>query len=766
MVRLALVFLFCFLCVGIDDAAYAKPGRGGTALAVASPILQDNTVNFGLLTRTGRGGVRLSSASFTTAAVQPVTFYGLDFNTGVGTPCATWTVTFNSGRSATDFTLIAANSAESSTAITPVPSSTGQGNLSGNYVFNVSCKDSGGNTSNTAHLTYTGVSNAVSLGNSAGDASFGLWPSGFGSVAGAKVLISTGYSRTTNYGFNGSSGGVTNFANQVTWQNADVTRPAQMVNFSLTGMSNVRMYKFVASGTLNGLGIGCVFCFTSAGGVGVNQTLEDVHGYFNPAMIYLTGATLNGLDMKGCTSGCAIKDSSMDYQLTGLNLGDNTSGTISNVTLSHVYINFAQAANTGPWDISDVKLIAPMINNGAYHTDYWQFANGSTPHNFKFRRIAALQADGVVPSQGVFFGGGGSEGLVYIDDGTPAHGPGKVVTRVGGTWEASAYNSHVYMGGGLMPISDNVILTCSGGTCSPSKTVGTLSLATNVNIGSPGSPVQLWAANNENVDLVGMIQTLSEPNGTLLNGTAGTSQFKNITAIQHSPTPFSETTFIGTISGSTLTVANPITNNIPGTTIPPIAENMTLRYVGCAAVPSGATYNSACGVLGATAPSWPTVAGTYSLTSSPGNIGPVTMTASFAFKPTAASANFRPGPCATADANLGTFTVDGIHYQGGISGPPCPAASMPITHSFFGGSSLTGADFVTGVIPETTLEAINGSVWTAKTDNQKLATVCNAILPAPGGLLDAGGGNWYGAVTGTGEWNDGSGTIIVGCGIH
>lgn len=755
-----LILAVVFTAALWNSDALARVPHLGRVSIIASPILQANTVNMGLLTRTGRGAVATSAETFTTTAIQPVTFYGLDFDTHAGTPCATATWTFKSGRNASDFTLQAADTAWAS-SITPVVSSTGQNNLSGDYVFTLVCKDASGNASNPVDFKYVGVANAVNWGNQSGDVTFGIWPSGFGNVAGAKVLLSTGFSKTGRTAVNIAA----TFANQVTWQHADPDRPGQMVNLELAGQSNVRMYRLVSSGDLNGKGLPCVFCFTSGGGLTTGNVIEDVHGYFKPDWIINTTASLNGLDMKGCTSGCQINNSSMDYLLTGLNLGDTTSGSISHLTLSHIYINFVQAANSGPWDISDVKLIAPMINDGDFHTDYWQFANGSTPKGYKFRRIAALQADGVVPSQGVFFGGGGSEGLVYVDDGTAAHGPGKVVTRTSGVFEASANGSHVYSGTDI-PFEDNIVLTCASSSCL-SKTVGTLSLASDVIIGSPTSPVQLYAASNENVDLVGMIMTMSEPNGTLLGGSAGTSQIKNVTTVQHSPTPFSETEFTGVISGNNLTVSGPISSNIAGTPVPPINAQMTLRYAGCAGDGTGATYNTSCGVINSQTSGTHMMAGVYKLNSSPGDIGPVTMHASFAFKPVGIpSGTFRPGSCSSTDANRGTFTVDGIYYQGGTSGSPCPPANMTITHSFFGVSALSGADFASGVIPETTLEAINRSAWLAMTDDQKLATVCNAILPAAGGNLDGGGGVWYGAVTGTGEWNDGSGTPIVGCAAH
>lgn len=632
-------------------------------------------------------------------------------------------------------------------------------------MFGLTCKDAGGHVSNMARLTYTGVANAVNFGDRSGDVNFGIWPSGFGNVAGAKVLLSTGMNRSaTRNSYNITS----NFTNQVTWQNADINRPGAITNLELVNMSNARMYKLVFSGDLTvpaGLGAGCVACFNTSSGVAYsNSVIDDVHEYFSPSLIGT--AITYGFRTPGCT-GRQINNSSVDYINSGLSLDGGTSGTINNLSIRHFYVNAGQAGNIAGWTINDLKISAPMIDDVALHADYFQVSNGASGENLHFNRTMFAQADGVGPSQGLPFGGGGLAGNVYVDDGTGTHGPGKVATISTGVFQSGGSSAHIYItSGNAIPIGDNIAMTCSGGSCL-NKTQATLSLASDVNIGSPGSPVPMYVATNTNLQINAYASSLSEPNGTFLNGSAGTSFIKNVTAVQHSPTTFSETQFTGTISGNQLTAAGPITNNIAGTVRPPLGAQQTLRYSGCSGDPTGALYKTACGVISTQATRPYMGSGTYTLSSSPGNIGPVTMNASFAFPLTAGTVNtFRPGSCSNSDLNLGTMTIDGVYYQGGTSGSPCPPANCTTTNAFYGQSSMTGADFASGVLPQVTLEAIPRSTWAAMTDSQVLTQMCKAMPPKAGGKFDAGGGLWYGAFTGTGEWNDGSGTAITGCGIH
>jgi hypothetical protein len=53
--------------------------------------------------------------------------------------------------------------------------------------------------------------------------------------------------------------------------------------------------------------------------------------------------------------------------------------------------------------------------------------------------------------------------------------------------------------------------------------------------------------------------------------------------------------------------------------------------------------------------------------------------------------------------------------------------------------------------------AIEATDFAGMTTPEVIAAICANLLPAPGGPLDAGGGNAYGALTFAGEWNDGSG---------
>ena len=104
------------------------------------------------------------------------------------------------------------------------------------------------------------------------------------------------------------------------------------------------------------------------------------------------------------------------------------------------------------------------------------------------------------------------------------------------------------------------------------------------------------------------------------------------------------------------------------------------------------------------------------------------------------------------------FIFDSVRpiTSGGISGTLPAAWSAGIAASVISGALSTSGVFTT-TNPETTLEAISPATYAAMTIDEVIATTVAALLPKTSGPLDAGGGNWFGALTQAGLWNDGSG---------
>lgn len=733
------------LCCAYAGSTEARPGHGGAASPIVAPILTDATVNFGLLTRTGYGGVSLSAQDVTTAARHPVTFSGLGLMSPSGPPCDTWTdfewVSNSAGRTASDWTIISANTPEGSTAITPVPTSTGQGHLAGDTVFRARCS-ANGNLSNWATLTYKGVNNAVNIGPfDRGD--FGVFPAGFGGTAGAKILVSTGTAKTSDFIVRQSAA----FTNQVTLEPADAGKYPNLLDLQVGSISNMKIAGFRFSGdqtALSGNG-NCTVCGYS--GTYSDLVVDDVYGYFSETTMNKT-SPWTFTKFNGCASGCSISNFGVEYTMSGIYLNNGTSATVSDGFVRYIYNNAIQADNAGNWTFSDLQLISPnLINNAVLHVDFAQISNGATPPFIKFNRILTAQADGFGRAQGITFGGGGLNAMGYATSGT--------LTLTSGSLSSSSNGAHIFSSAGSpMAPGDNITIT--GGCGNPcGGTTATLSSA--ISIGSAEVPVPIFTY-DMNIQVNGLSGGLGDYNGFDTNGEQGTSFLKNATINQQDSGQPLTNSFTGTVNTTTkqITIAGPITTNIADVE-PYIGADQKVAYAGC----------DFCITIGTQVSGTTHGAGVYNYTGTGVDAGPISMASTFIF-PQPAAARFQQNNCSVADLHGGTFTVDGVYYQGGnASAGGCPPANTSITNFFgAGGTDLTGDDFLTGALPKTTLEAITPAAYRAMTPAQVLAADCNAKLPATGGHLDAGDGDWFGAYTQTGEWNDGSGTAIVGCGVH
>ncbi len=671
------------LIVGISSPANAWV-HGVIPGPLPGPILQATALNVGNLTQTGKASERLSDVHFTTAASQPVTFGGVDLDTGTGTVPASWTVTFVSGRSSTDFTLPAANVAEGSSAIIPVVSSTGKGNITGDYTFNVTAKDSLGNSSNTVVLTIHVVNptggGCVSFGDT--DSNLGFMPAGFGTSPNQCILLATGFNKS-------SSRYILNLQNSWTQNviltNADNTRPAAFSNIEISTTSNLEADDLVVSGNVPS-GTTCMMCLGTGGAAYSNTKFVRPIGRYSPTEIGVnTGLLVFGSG--GCTSGCEMDDGDFDYVWTGIT--PSSSGAVRRTTFSHFANNCIFIGGLTSTTIEDVKCIAPFIQAGE-HGDCFQYADAGWPMAVTLTRFACIQADGNSGAQGPIFGGNviGALGTAgYIDDGTVGHGPGKVITLTTDFWHSQAANGAQLFSPGNFAVSDNY--TIASGALIGGHTATMNIPAGNVIMGSPASPIPFFAYQNNNYTANGVIYTGTSITGSALGSEEATSTLQNFDYIKHN------------VSGVTqqgqpnIQSANCDIANLHG---------------GAYTISSGFTGGGFSTRLGA------------SSSACPGNTPPANTTVAASWDQAGCP---QTGSCANADAA----------YKYGN--------------------------------PETNLEAISPATWAAMTAAVKFGTTVHYLMPLASGPLDAGSGNWYGAVKDDGAghcvWNDGSGTVIPNC---
>lgn len=506
--------------------AEARVHHGGLSAPIQGPILQAAIINEGNLTRTGKGGERLISVHSNSAAVKPVTVGGVDLWTGRGTTPASWTLAYVSGRSASDFTLPGANVAEGTSAITPIPASTGQNNLTGDYVFNVTAKDAAGNASNTVTLT-------VHIVNPTGggcvnyadrDSNLGFFPVGFGTAPNQCILFSTGFNKQgARWIFNiGNS-----FTQEVVLTDADITRHSSMSNLDISTTSNVTAQDLYLSGDLNGTGATCILCSQTSGSPYTNVKFKRNYGFYSPAT--MSGNTgLYVYQSSGCTSGCEMDDGGWEYIWTGSTVG--TAGNIhrtyfryyANNCIFTGSINIAVATRT---TFDGVTCMSPYTLAGE-HGDTMQYADASGVQNVDLLRFMSIDADSVTGAQGPWFGGGINISG-YISAGAGLSTPGKVITVTRDFWHSAAANgTQIYSpAGGVLP-SDNYIIG-SGATIGGHTAV--LNIPTDVSVGSPASPVDFFSYGGLNLHSDGVIFVGTSVTGQANGQNQGTSYFKDFT---------------------------------------------------------------------------------------------------------------------------------------------------------------------------------------------------------------------------------------------
>lgn len=741
MLRLTLLSFACLACIAAGGSADARPSHGGLSSVAPpgnAPILQSVSVPFGLLTRTAKGSVRLSSVDMTAPSIHPVTFPGLDLWVG-GTQCATHTVTFNSGRSSTDFTLIAADTAEGSTAVTPKPSSTGQGNLSGNYVFDYKCKDANGNQSNTVQLTYTGVANAVNIGT--GDSTTSLFPATFGNTTAQMILYSVG----TDIHNSRTILGLSNFANLVTVEPADPARFPNVSNITTgNGTSNVRVTGFTASWARPS-GDNVVFGPVST--TGTHDVSFDHDNFYGSEAMVNNNTAMQTFGVAGCSANCSFSDSYGEFTESGGALASNT--TYTNITIRYIYGDCWNVQSSNIIRMYDIKCISPMSRLGGNHTDTLQVADNATPKDVIIQRFAQMTGDGDDVAQGIYFGGGLLQLTGYIDDGTAGHGPGTILTRLSGYWGTGAEHATIVISGSILA-SDNVTLHClpSGCITAGTPTQAQLTGLAATNIGSPGSPVTIYGAGTQDFKLSGVVAELGSDHGFDQVGNGGTSWLYDFAYTRVKADPAKVNTFTGSIAPTgvgnhaTLTATTTATTNLPAYSTGYINAAGRLNFPGCA-------YCSA-GGIGSKLSGSDFGPGTYDLPSgaSLGTVTSQTMQMSQAY-------DYNNGFAKQYNINLppqgGTLNFDRGWFQGGFTGDAgFPSSNTTIGSAVFGyapnGAVPTAADYASGMLPKDYLLA--HPVTDTTTPDQILARTCLSQKGKIGGVLDRGAGFWNSAFTG------------------
>lgn len=854
----------------------------GSTVAVSStpPVLTNTTVTFGQTTPSGRGSVLLSQMDQTIPSYIPTPVYGLGLQSPSAPPCDTWTYTFvsnSAGRPGSDFNVIAPNTPEGTGAIAPNPSGTGVNHLSGDYIWSVQCSNNG-NASNTATLTYHTVANMVNVAQFDRN-DFGWAPTNFGSVAGAKVVISTGADMHATFNrFRGPTLGSTP-TQYLTFTVADPARPPYISNLTTLSLSNILMTGIIATGNTD-IAIQNATSIFGGSGTCTNYTIDNVHYYGSPLMTP-TSSNNSGQSLfnAGCQSGGLIQNSSGDFVNSGSNISDGYH--YSNLDIGH-YQNNCFAIGSAPLvplgSLVDgfTTCHDGLLSFAGQHTDAMQILDGATAASVTGNNFWAIQASSTGFPQGPWFGGaqGGSTGsngrpwAGYIDDGTGAHGPGTILTFTAGTGTMSSSAGSQIWSPGNISIADNVRIN------SNNASVTGLSNIAATNIGSPGSPVNFFNVGAKDVQLEGIVNTQAGFHGLDSPGESGNTFIKHFAVVKQNPNPFASTSFTAAVngvvgvypSGTTITVAGSGTASAPGVNEPIIVGG--LNYSGCPA--SG---NAACNTApnGQGTPSGLYVGGEYQ------SLEPVQATGTATFAVSGGLGKMTiAGPCTgrwdynitngshlgglmvagtgipdgvfivtqlflpsdgcagvytlstTAVGTLSSRAVTGRPVQGagiyglanygtgatptgnvamtstpyaglsGMTGWVAQSASGTINNCVAGlhqgaflvangyangGINLCGApvtnttqsnnatptatDYLTGVLPFTSLTATNAATWDAMTTAQKRAYTCNKMLPKPGGILDLGGGDWIGPFTGTGEVILAGGNIAVtGCGIH
>lgn len=517
--------IFCIVAavflVALASSDVRAAHRGSLVPISAGPVLQNVSDNFGSETPANLGSVFLASQDID----YGTGFIPKGFDALVSGSCAKYSTAITGG-TASHWNV--ASHVVSASARTPSPTAAGvSAHLNaGPYTIRIDCEDASNNVLTSKNLTRTIIPNAVSFGT--GDRNFSNWPAGFGTIAGAKFLFSTGF--VSNAAALGLTFGP--FATNVivTW--ADTAKPGSMNQLTTgvnTGNITLKDMTFTGSTVSNN---GQVVALNGQGTSPIN--MDNVHAFYKSTtpnignLQFLSGGITGGNGAAGGTIN---------------NVGCNWCGTgasaLSHYTMSNVVFRYFQNNCWFIGSVTNVEIDDPVCaspqGNIAFHQDTFQFCDGCTPHDINFKRVLIIQADGNNTTQGLYFGGAvlGQGGSVtpnptgYISAGAGLTTPGKVLTFVTGSLDTGSNGSTIFssdagahaVGFG---VQDNAIMTCAGGSNCGGQTSATLALASNINLGTAGAPVPIYGkqAYNINIDQVAYI-------GYTINGLTMGSNYDN-----------------------------------------------------------------------------------------------------------------------------------------------------------------------------------------------------------------------------------------------
>lgn len=859
-IRDILIALAALACLAGTPAQAAHQGTSLPVVVVA-PILTNTTVSFGQLTPTFRGAVRTSQMDQTIPSYQPTTVYGFGLQSPSGAPCDTWVswtfVSNTASRPGTDFNVMATNTAEGTSAISPTISSTGSGHITGDYVWNVVCSNNGV-SSNTATVTYHTVANTVNIG-STDRMDFGVYSAALLTNAAPRIVLSTGGDWHSQWTILRQGG---TFTNTVEMTVADSPRYPYISNFTIGATNNFYNHDMVATGNTD-IGIQTatnIFGARLVSGVPITGGTWDNLRYYGSVLMYPSSSNNSGQSLFSapCTgTPCIFENSSGDFVNGGVGLGDYMH--ISNVDIGHFSNNclFVGSGLVGFTIDAFTTCHDGLLSVAAQHTDCFQVGDGATMYNATVNNFWCIQAGATGFPQGPFFGGGQAGSTAnpwagYIDDGTGAHGSCAsvqcVLTLTTGGYFTSSGGAQIWSPGNIS-IAQNVRIAPIGGVRA------NVSNLTTTTIGSPSSPVSISNVGAYNFQMEGIVNTNASFWGMGDSGESGASFIKHFAYQAQDINPVAATSFTGQVngvvgshaSGSTVTAAGAGTTNAPGVVEPALYGNLT--YSGS---PAGAFIGPE---FSSTEPAQATATANFS-----GKTMTVTGACVGRFDYNVANGSkvggllisgagipesiyiipqlFLPADGCdgnyTLSATVGTLSgvaVTGRPQQGGglypfCSGTPCTGtgtltASIPMVATPFnnlgggatawlaqnhngvgcvsslhqgtffigegyatGGVLLCGApvtntttanvitpvaaDYLTGVLPYTSLSATTAATWNAMaTTALKRAYTCNKMLPKVGGAMDLGGGDWVGPLTATGEVILAGGNVPVPqCGIH
>lgn len=361
-----------------------------------TPVLVAYTRNFGDLTKTGNGAVKLSKLMLAPGSPAP----------------STWTVAAASTGLDSHWTRPSAGVAEGSSALTPKISSTGNSAVlsSRTYVHSITCTGADGSTSNAVNLTTLAVANAVSVGDfdAVPDGSYtptntlGMTTSAFlalNSGAAKSILLMAGIDQQ-GIRWGGMSG--FDFTSQVKVKWADAT-PGRFSQFNHTSCNFLKFEGINLTGTTF-VGNG-IWLFTDCYDIG----LDDCGFNGGTTAAWLAGpaaGTMYAFTLKNTNARFTINRFTAMNVYGGINVASvltQTDFTWNNYYCRYFADNAVFWAYITNWTFNDMVTASPTRwHTDGGHVDHLQGQDASLCTNLVINRYVLIDADGDAYSGTIF----------------------------------------------------------------------------------------------------------------------------------------------------------------------------------------------------------------------------------------------------------------------------------------------------------------------------------------------------------------------------